>query len=113
MSSVTCWMPSWSASAVASRSDAGSLSCSGMNTPNTFVGPTARTANAAQTELSTPLLIATTYPRRLNDSARWRRIAATIASVAAAGSNRRRVVIEEVMRCRGCVRLNDATDCAT
>src|SRR5213080_3670428 len=71
----------------------GSDSRSGNPSPRTCPGPTASTASAAHTELSTPPLIATTIPPRRRVSPTWTRRVCAICRVSAAASSSSRSTI--------------------
>lgn len=97
MSSVTLSIPSCSAKDRAMFRLAGSLSRSGMNRPRTCFGPTASTARAAQTELSTPPLMPTTSPRRLRDVASCSLSVSHTRDTTAAGSISRAASVADIV----------------
>ena len=78
----------------------GSDSRSGRPRPRTCPGPTASTARAAHTELSTPPLIATTIPPRRSVSPTWKRSVSAIrrVSAAASSSSRSAIVVDTAPR---------------
>src|SRR3989454_1346821 len=78
----------------------GSDSRSGKPSPRTCPGPTASTASAAHTELSTPPLIATTIPPRRSVSPTWTRRVCAIrrVSAAASSSSRSTIVVDTAPR---------------
>src|SRR4051812_22891383 len=86
MSSSTLWMRSPSATSRPRRRLSGSLSRSGMSTPSTLFGPTARTQSAATTLESTPPERPTTTPRRRRSFSTCRRTVSAMSSAAAAAS---------------------------
>ncbi len=88
----------------ASASDPGDAAHqSGKPSPRTCRGPTASTASAAHTELSTPPLSATTIPPRRSVSPTCSRSAWAIrrASAAASRSNRSKIVVDTTPRPQG------------